>query len=100
MADGEITLKLNETLERRLRAIAHTEGVTPEEMAARLIANHLEGFFEEAAAGWIDPELEADRAALDRFERTRMGVPWEEVEAWMMSWGTDNPLPKPQVRKL
>lgn len=104
MAEGELTLKLTPEVERRLRKMAEDEGVTPEELALRLIADQLDrrfsGLSEDFTTGWIGPDLEADRAALDEFERTRMGVPWEEVEAWMMSWGTDNPLPKPQVRKL
>ena len=27
-------------------------------------------------------------------------IPWEEVEAWLDSLDTDNPLPEPQPRKL
>ncbi len=104
MADGELILKLNEETEKRLREMAADEGLTPEELAVQIIAEHLDkrfsGFSEDVTTGWIGPDLEADRAALDEFQRTRMGVPWEEVEAWMMSWGTDNPLPRPQVRKL
>ncbi|MDB5472359.1 MAG: hypothetical protein JWR84_3919 [Caulobacter sp.] len=104
MADGELTLKLDQALEQRLREMAADEGVTPEELAAQIIAEQLayrlSGLSEDVATGWIGPDLEADRARLDEFQRSRMGVPWEEVEAWMMSWGTDNPLPKPQVRKL
>jgi predicted transcriptional regulator len=104
MADGELTLKLDQALEQRLREMAADEGVTSEELAVQIIAEQLSnrrpGLSEDVTTGWIGPDLEADRAALDEFQRTRMGVPWEEVEAWMMSWGTDNPLPKPQVRKL
>jgi predicted transcriptional regulator len=104
MMDGKLTLKLTEDLEQRLRDMAADEGVTPEELAARIIAEQLakrlSGFSEDITTGWVGPDLEADRAALDEFQRTRMGVPWEEVEAWMMSWGTERPLPRPQVRKL
>ena len=26
-------------------------------------------------------------------------IPFEEIEAWVNSWGTPNPLPKPTPRK-
>ena len=46
------------------------------------------------------PGVEEDEAALADYERTGMGVPWEEVRDWMKSWGTANELPRPQPRKL
>jgi hypothetical protein len=36
----------------------------------------------------------------DEFRRTRMGVSWEEVKAWVECWGTPNELPPPKPRKL
>ena len=33
------------------------------------------------------------------FERTRKGVPWNEVKAWMESWGTPNALSPSEPRK-
>lgn len=104
MADGELKLKLDAEIARRLRDLAADEGVTPDVLAARIIAKQLadpdSGFSEDITTGWVSHDLEADRAALDEFERTRMGVPWEEIEAWMMSWGTEAPLSRPPVRKL
>ncbi len=29
-----------------------------------------------------------------------IGIPGEEVHAWIESWGTDNELPPPKARKL
>jgi hypothetical protein len=29
-----------------------------------------------------------------------MGVPWDEVQAWMQSWGKPNELPMPKSRKV
>ena len=49
---------------------------------------------------WSPETLEEDARRLAEFERTRMGVPWEEVKAWMESWGTANELPRPKPRKL
>lgn len=44
--------------------------------------------------------LNEDARRLAEFERTRLGVPWDEVKAWMQSWGTTDELPAPKPRKL
>ena len=47
------------------------------------------------------PEIiEEDVRRLADFQRTRMGVPWQDVKIWMESWGTPNELPAPKPRKL
>ncbi|WGM39198.1 hypothetical protein [Caulobacter sp. NIBR1757] len=100
MADGEITLKLNETLERRLREMAADEGVTLEELGLQLIENQIAGFGELDTEGWTGPYIAEDLARLEEFERTRMGVPLEDVERWVRSLSTDNPLSPPLARKV
>ena len=49
---------------------------------------------------WSTEALAEDARRLAEFERTRMGVPWDEVKAWMQSWGAPNELPTPKPRKL
>jgi hypothetical protein len=49
---------------------------------------------------WSPEALEEDERRLAEFERTRMGVPWDEVKVWMQSWGKPNELPMPKPRKL
>jgi hypothetical protein len=49
---------------------------------------------------WSPAALEEDARRLAEFERTRMGVPWDEVKTWMQSWGMPNELPPPKSRKL
>jgi predicted transcriptional regulator len=49
---------------------------------------------------WSPEALAEDQRVLEEFERTRLGVPWEDVKAWMESWGTPNELPTPQPRKI
>jgi hypothetical protein len=49
---------------------------------------------------WSPATLEEDAQRLAAFERTRMGVPWDEVKTWMQSWGAPNELPAPKLRKL
>jgi predicted transcriptional regulator len=45
-------------------------------------------------------DLEEDLRRLEEFERTGMGVPGDEVMAWIKSWGTANELPPPPPRKI
>src|SRR6266498_5539553 len=52
---------------------------------------------EARALGARSPGEDARRIA--EFQRTREAVPWEEVKAWMQSWGTANELPAPKPRK-
>ena len=40
------------------------------------------------------------RMALAHKRLEREAVPWDEVKAWMQSWGTPNELPMPKPRKL
>jgi hypothetical protein len=49
---------------------------------------------------WSPEALEEDARRLAEFERTRMGVPWHDIKAWMESWGTPNQLPVPKSRRL
>ena len=49
---------------------------------------------------WSPQALEEDARRLAEFERTRMGVPWHDIKAWMESWGTPNQLPVPKSRRL
>jgi predicted transcriptional regulator len=100
MADGEITLKLDEALQKRLREMAADEGVTPEELGGQMLALQIAGFSELDTEGWIGGDVAGDLALLEEFERTRMGVPLEDVERWVQSLSTDNPLPPPVARKV
>jgi hypothetical protein len=49
---------------------------------------------------WSPEALREDARRLAEFERARMGVPWDEVKAWMHSWGGPNELAPPKPRKL
>jgi hypothetical protein len=46
------------------------------------------------------PDLEEDRRRVSEFERTREAIPFEEVMAWVESWGTPDELPAPDPRKI
>ncbi len=54
-----------------------------------------------AGQGPWSPEIMAEDARrLADFERSREGVSWDEIKAWMESWGTPDELPPPKPRKL
>jgi hypothetical protein len=49
---------------------------------------------------WSREALEEDACRLAEFKHTRIGVPWDEVKAWMESWSTPSELASPKPRKL
>jgi predicted transcriptional regulator len=89
-----------------LEARATARGLTVSQLIADLIEAEetlpldlLE--MREAGRGpWAPEVLAEDARRLAEFQRTREAVPWEEVKAWMQSWGTPNELPPPKPRKL
>ena len=46
------------------------------------------------------PHVAEDRRRYDDFLKTGLAVPFDDVKAWVASWGSDNELPRPQARKL
>jgi hypothetical protein len=88
-----------------LEARARARGMSVSELIADLIgAEALPPAMETMrAAGrgpWAPEILAEDARRLAEFQRTREGVPWEEVKTWIQSWGTANELPPPKPRKL
>jgi len=54
-----------------------------------------------AGAGpWASDVLAEDGRRLAAFKRSREGLPWDEVEAWMKTWGTPQEHSAPSQRKL
>ena len=70
-----------------LAEIAGNESILPPGLA-RLRA--------KSEGPWSAQAVEEDAQRLAEFERTRMGVPWDEIKAWMKSWGKPNELPPPK----
>jgi hypothetical protein len=89
-----------------LEARATARGMSVAELLADIACNDEvlpAGLAEMRAKGegpWSREVLEEDARRLIEFERTRMGVPWDEVKTWMESWGTRSELPTPKPRKL
>jgi hypothetical protein len=81
MADGGLTLQIDEALAERLKARAEAVGQSVEDFALRLL--------EEDAAIWdeVDAICDATIANDD-------GIPLEDLESWMRGWGkSDGPSP-------
>jgi hypothetical protein len=98
----EVDMQTAELLEAR--AIAR--GMTVSELLADIACNEdvlpadLAEMRAQGKGPWSAEALEEDARRLAEFERTRMGVPWQDVKIWMESWGTPNELPAPKPRKL
>ncbi len=49
---------------------------------------------------WAPQALAEDARRLAVFRHTREALPWDNVKAWMQTWGTPSELPAPKQRKL
>ena len=68
MADGSLTITLDEETSARIAAAAQAAGVSPDEYASRLLGSVLDESYPEAGGdhgGW-----EETQAALDEYRRT------------------------------
>lgn len=88
------TLELDSETDARLSEIAAERKLDVSVVLAEAIAL-LDSTIDVA---W--PDVSEDLRRRDEFLRTRMGVPWEEVDKWMASWGTANELPTPRSRRI
>lgn len=88
------TLDLDSDTDARLAALAAERGQDP----AAVLADAL--ILLDSVVDVEGPDVEEDLRRLREFERTGEAIPWQEVKAWVESWGTPNELPPPQPRKL
>jgi hypothetical protein len=98
----EVDAETADLLEARAAALGVSVPVLIAELAghATLMPPDLAAMRAKGEGPWSPEALEEDERRLAEFERTRMGAPWEEVKAWMDSWGTSNVLPPPKPRRL
>ncbi len=89
-----------------LEAQAAARGLTVPELLADMVGtteglpSDLEAMRSAGRGPWAPEILAEDARRLAEFQRDGEGVPWDEVSAWMKSWGTANELPPPKPRKL
>jgi predicted transcriptional regulator len=89
MTKTRVTLDLDAEDDARLRMLAEARG----QEKSRVVSDALALLADE-------PDIEEDVRRLEEFERTQMGVPLDEVKAWVRSWGTNHELPPPKPRRL
>ncbi len=89
-----------------LEARAAARGMTVSELVADLagakeaLSSDLQALRDARDGPWAPDVLAEDARRLADFQRGRDAVPWEDVKAWMRTWGTPNELPAPKPRKL
>ncbi|MDB5429161.1 MAG: hypothetical protein JWP35_277 [Caulobacter sp.] len=95
MADGGMTLNIDEALAAKLKAAAASAGESVEDYARHA----LEVFADEQRDG-VDPYDPAYLRALEKIAQDTVdqgtGVPLAEVRRWVESWGSEHELPTPK----
>jgi hypothetical protein len=92
----EVDVETADLLEARAAALGMSVSALLAEIAGRegMLPPDLANMRAKGTGPWSADALDAE------FERTRIGVPWDEVKTWMESWGTPNELPRPRARRL
>jgi hypothetical protein len=99
-------IEIAEATAERLEARAEEEGVSLSELLDEMAGandvwpTHLEKMREEGRGPWSPESLAEDARRLEEFDRTRMGIPLEDIEAWAKSLGTANELSRPKPRRV
>ena len=98
----EVDAQTADLLEARATALGMSVAALIAELAGNetILPPDLAELRAKGKGPWSPAALEEDERRLAEFERTRMGVPWDEVQAWMQSWGKPNELPMPKPRKV
>src|SRR6266446_845462 len=100
------TIEVDTQTAEWLEARATARGMTVSELLADIACNEealpadLAEMRAKGEGPWSADALEEDARRLAEFERTREGVPWEEIKSWVRSWGTPEELSTPEPRKL
>ena len=101
----KIEVEVAEDVAERPEASAQERGMTISELVADMAGANdvwppeLEKMREEGRGPWSPEALAEDAADWEEYQRTGIGVPLEDVEAWLNSLGTAHELPFPKPRK-
>lgn len=98
----EVDVETADLLEARAAALGISVPALVAELAGNepILPTDLAQMRAKGEGPWSAELLAEDERRLAEFERTRMGVPWDEVKAWLDSWGSPNALPAPKPRRL
>jgi predicted transcriptional regulator len=106
MAAKTCTIEVDEATAEVLEARAAARGMSISELLADLAGARealpaaLQALRDAGDGPWAPNILAEDARRLAEFRRTRAAVPWDDVKAWMETWGTPNELPAPKPRRL
>jgi hypothetical protein len=102
----EVDADTADLLEARAKARAKARGISVAELLADVACNAealpagLARLRAEGDGPWSPQALAEDARRLAAFERTREGLPWQDVKTWMESRGTPDELPMPKPRRV
>jgi hypothetical protein len=102
----KVKIEINAETAELLEARAAARGMSISELLADLagddnaLPTDLETMRAAGDGPWAPDILAADARRLAEFHRTREALPWDEVKAWMQTWGTPQEMPAPRPRKL
>lgn len=95
----DLTVSLPGPLAADVRAAAEARGLSPEEYVHLRLAADV-AFGDDPDMLFADSGIEEDLALAAEFDRDAVGIPGDEVLAWLRSIGTDGERPRPLPRKL
>lgn len=102
----KVRIEVDEQTAEVLEARAAARGMTVSALVAELIGAEetmppeFQALRNAGEGPWSPEALAEDARRLAEYRRTREALPWEDVKAWMQTWGTPNELPVPKPRKL
>ena len=85
-----MTVRLTPEVSEKLEALARDTKRSKSYLASEAIASYVD------RNTWQIDEI---KRGLDEARSGTQGVPHEEVEKWVRSWGTKHELPRPTARK-
>lgn len=102
--NAKVKIEIDAQTADLLKARASARGMSVGDLLAdlagdeNLLAPALEAMRSAGDGPWAPDILAEDARRLAEFHRTREALPWDDVKAWMQSWGTPGELPAPKAR--
>lgn len=104
--NSKVKIEVDAQTAELLEARASARGMSVAELVADLAGDDMPlppamaAMRNDGHGPWAADVLAEDARRVAEFQRTREGVPWSEIKAWMQGWGTPSESPAPKPRKL
>ena len=95
MADGDVTIRIEQALVESAKAAAASRGVGLDDFVREAIAEHIRS--EAEMSDDADPRI--DELIAREAARTGATMRWADIEPWVRAWGSKEEPPPPQWRK-